>query len=151
GTILGTPRYMAPELIETLKDTDHRADVFAVGVITFEMLTGKSIYAAEDVGQLFGAILEGRMRTLSSLRPDLPRSLDAVITKAATRKPADRYQTAGAFAEAYAAALGIDSKRSRLAADMFDDQTNLEHAPLVDPFAPSIPRPAAVPSATAPT
>jgi serine/threonine protein kinase len=152
GTILGTPRYMAPELIETLKDTDHRADVFAIGVITYELLTGKSIYAAEDVGQLFGAILEGRMRTLQSLRPDLPASLGAVIARAAMRKPADRYQTAGAFAEAYAAAAGIPSQRSGLGADVFDDQTSLEMAaPLVDPYAPSLPRPAPVPSMTRPS
>jgi len=150
GMILGTPRYMAPELIETLKDSDHRADVFAVGVITFELLTGKSIYAAEDVGQLFGAILEGRMRTLASLRPDLPPAIEGVIARAATRKPADRYQTAGAFAEAYAAAAGISSQRSQLAPDMFDDQTMSTRreagAPLLDPFAPAIPRPAPVPS-----
>ncbi len=154
GTILGTPRYMAPELIESLKDTDLRADVFAVGVITFELLSGKSIYAAEDIGQLFGAILEGRMRSLESLRPDLPVTLGAVIARAAMRKPADRYQTAGAFAEAYATALGIPSQRSRLsgAHAMFDDQTNSHEqqamAPLVDPYAPSIPRPARVPSIT---
>ncbi len=155
GTILGTPRYMAPELIETLKDTDHRADVFAVAVITYELLTGKSIYAAEDVGQLFGAILEGRMRTLQSLRPDLPAAIDAVIARGAMRKPADRYQTAGAFAEAYARAAGIAAQRSQLATDMFDDQTmtgSLQaRAPLVDPFAPSLPRPAPTPSITGPS
>ncbi len=152
GTILGTPRYMAPELIENLKDTDHRADVFAVGVITFELLTAKSIYAAEDVGQLFGAILEGRMRTLASVRPDLPASLDAIIARAAARKPADRFQTAGAFAEAYAAAVGIPSQRSQLfgASEMFDDTTQSSEMaammPLVDPFSPAIPRPARLPS-----
>ncbi|MFO0683062.1 MAG: serine/threonine-protein kinase [Sandaracinus sp.] len=156
GTILGTPRYMAPELIENLKDTDHRADVFAVGVITFEMLTGKSIYAAEDVGQLFGAILEGRMRTLASVRPDLPAGLHAIIQRAAARKPAERFQTAGAFAEAYAAALGIDSQRSQLsgAHEMFDDTTQSSEVsarmPLVDPFSPAIPRPAPLPRAVLP-
>ena len=158
GTILGTPRYMAPELIESLKDTDLRADVFAVGVIAYEMLTGKSIYEAEDIGQLFGAILEGRLRTLGALRPDLPAAIGGVITKAAARKAADRYQTAGAFAEAFAAAAGFASQRSGLEnpADLWADQTTSNELaamkPLVDPYASSLPRPAKVPSvvATAP-
>jgi serine/threonine-protein kinase len=155
GTILGTPRYMAPELIESNKDVDLRADVFAVGVIAYEMLTGKSIYPAEDVGQLFGAILEGRMRTLASLRPDLPATLDAVIARAASRKKDARFSTAGAFAEAFAAAAGIASQRSGIEnpADMWADQTaSTELAamkPLVDPFAPSLPIPAKMPSVVA--
>ncbi len=145
GTILGTPRYMAPELIKTLRDTDHRADVFAVGAITFELLTGKSIYAADDVGQLFGAILEGRTRKLRELAPQLPESLEQVIERATSLEPSARQQTAGAFAESYAHAIGVPSMRSQLdgAHEMFDSEasTTLDDqagAPLVDPYAPSL-------------
>ena len=171
GTILGTPRYMAPELIKTLRDTDHRADVFAVGVITFELLTGKSIYAADDVGQLFGAILEGRTRKLRELAPSLPEALEQVIVRATALDPAVRHQTAGAFAESYAQAIGVPSMRSQLsgAHDMFDAEasTTLDEqagSPLLDPYGPSFslraprvpsmelpaPRPIARPALTAP-
>jgi serine/threonine protein kinase len=154
GTILGTPRYMAPELIKTLRDTDHRADVFAVGAITFELLTGKSIYAADDVGQLFGAIIEGRTRKLRELAPHLPESLEQVIIRSTALDPAVRQQTAGAFAESYAGAIGVPSMRSQLdgAHEMFDPEasTTLDEqagAPLVDPYAPSLSlRPPRMPS-----
>ena len=89
--------------------------MFAVGVITFELLTGKSIYAADDVGQLFGAILEGRTRKLRELAPSLPEALEEVIVRATALEPSVRHQTAGAFAESYAHAIGVPSMRSQLA------------------------------------
>ncbi len=138
GTMIGTPRYMAPEQIRASLHADVRSDTFSVGVILYEMLTGVSPYPAEDLGQLLGCVLEQRTVPLSERRPDVPAAVGSVIARAMARDPSDRFQTAGAIAEAYANAIGVNSGRSMLAttpelaaAQVHDDGAS----PLVDPFA----------------
>ncbi|WP_236607098.1 serine/threonine-protein kinase [Sandaracinus amylolyticus] len=144
GSILGTPRYMAPEQIKSARDSDPRVDVFAVGVLIYEMLTGVSPYPAEDMGQLLGCVLEGRVVPLAHRRPDLPPAVGAVIERAMARDRAQRFQTAGAVAEAYANAIGVRSGRSQLDMPAPELATPAPHhregaAPLVDPFGASQP------------
>lgn len=142
GSILGTPRYMAPEQIKSARDADLRVDVFSVGVLLYEMLAGRSPYPAEDLGQLLGCVLEGRTVPLVQVRPDLPPTVSAVIERAMARDPAQRFQTAGAIAEAYASAIGVRSGRSMLASapELRGITTYDEGAqPLVDPFGASAP------------
>src|SRR5690606_19081878 len=64
GMVLGTPRYMSPEQIASAHASDGQSDVYALGVIVYEALTGKSPFAASDHGQLLGAILQGRVEPL---------------------------------------------------------------------------------------
>jgi serine/threonine protein kinase len=138
GTILGTPRYMAPELIRSVQSSDYRVDVFSVGVLIYEMLTGRSPYPADDVGALLGCVVQGRVVPLADVRPDLPAALGAVITRAMAREPDERFETAGAIAEAFANALGIASGRSQLDASSGVDELPFEESgsePLIDPFA----------------
>ncbi|MDQ3037624.1 MAG: serine/threonine protein kinase, partial [Myxococcota bacterium] len=144
GTILGTPRYMAPEQIRSASSADLRVDVFSVGVLLYEMLTARSPYPADDLGQLLGCVLEGRTVPLAQLRPDLPPAVGVVIARAMARLPADRFQTAGAIAEAYATSIGMSSGRSMLRSapeltasperSAFPQQEE-GSSPLVDPFA----------------
>ncbi|MFW6023698.1 MAG: serine/threonine-protein kinase [Myxococcota bacterium] len=111
GTIIGTPRYMAPEQIRSARSADAKVDVYSLGVIVYEALAGASPFTASDHGQLLGAILTGRTRPLSELRPDLPPAVEGVIGRALQPEPADRYETAGELAEAFAAAAGRASGR----------------------------------------
>ena len=140
GTLMGTPRYMAPELIRSVEAADHRVDQFSAGVILFEMLTGLSPYDADDQGQLFGRIMSGTVRRLSELRPDLPPAVEQVIQRAMSLDRAARFATMGALAEAYATALGVASGRSMLVGPLGLGPGLAEGSrPLVDPYATSTP------------
>ncbi len=112
GTVLGTPRYMAPEMLAEDGPIDERSDVFAIGAIAFEMFTGRSIYPADDFGQLFGCILEGRTLSLRSVRPDATRELDQVLADAVARDVEKRIRTVEELAERLARAIGVSEDRS---------------------------------------
>jgi serine/threonine protein kinase len=112
GMVLGTPRYMAPEMLHENAPIDERAEVFAIGAIAFEMLTGRSVYPAEDLGQLFGCILEGRTLSLRSLRPDASPELEKTIADALARDPQRRIRSVGELAVRLARAIGVPEDRS---------------------------------------
>jgi eukaryotic-like serine/threonine-protein kinase len=100
GSVVGTPRYMAPEQIASAHTADPRVDVYALGVIVYEALAGSSPFVASDHGQLLGAIIQGRMEPLERTRPDLSSDIARVIERATAPSPDDRYETTSAFAKA---------------------------------------------------
>ncbi|MCC6873806.1 MAG: serine/threonine protein kinase [Sandaracinaceae bacterium] len=161
GVMLGTPRYMAPEQIKSARSATARTDIYALGIVVHEMLMGgKSPFPAEDTGQLLGCVLEGRILKLEELRPDLPPLLGEVVRRAMAKDPRDRYATAGAFAEAFAACLGASTGRSQLNEVDLDaifaaELAELEGAAPLDPIAfdaggppPPAMAPAELPQAT---
>ena len=93
GMILGTVQYMAPEQIEG-GETDVRTDVFAFGLVLFEMLTGRKAFEADSRRSLMVAILDRDPPQLSALRPSAPRWLDHVIRRCLAKNPDERWQTA---------------------------------------------------------
>ena len=116
GAILGTPRYMAPEQIRDARAAGPLVDIYALGVLMFESLTGRSPYPAQDYGQLLGCVLENRVTPFEQLRPDLPRAVGDVIRGAMAADPAARLPSCDAVADAYGAAIGTPSRRKLLAA-----------------------------------
>lgn len=103
GTILGTPRYMSPEQIASASSSGGQTDVYALGVIVYEALTGHSPFAASDHGQLLGAILTGRIEPLSNVRPDVGAELEQVVLRGMARSTDERYRTPSEFARAFSA------------------------------------------------
>ncbi|KQU65049.1 MULTISPECIES: serine/threonine-protein kinase [unclassified Rhizobacter] len=97
GTILGSPKYMSPEQIAG-NEIDHRADIFSLGVVLHEMLTGTTPFNGADVNQLMYAIGHAEPAIPSRLNPDVPVVLDLIVAKTLAKQPADRYQTAEALA-----------------------------------------------------
>lgn len=97
GGALGTPSYMSPEQFLG-RDVDGRADLFAAGVILFQLLTGTKPFAAADIAELMHKLLNEPPPSLSSLRPELSGHLEQVVQKALARNAGDRYQTAADFA-----------------------------------------------------
>jgi hypothetical protein len=92
-SIRGTADYMAPEQIEGL-DVDARTDLFAFGVVLYEMLTAKKPFAGNSLAGLFASILKDEPRTVSSIRPLVPVAIDRVVQKCLAKDPDDRWQTA---------------------------------------------------------
>jgi serine/threonine protein kinase len=100
GTAVGTPLYMSPEQILGHRDFDPRVDVFACGVILYEMVSGRRPFNASSTKDLFDQILLASPRPVSSVRSDLPQVLDQVLAKSITANRRDRYPSAEAFAAA---------------------------------------------------
>lgn len=100
GTLLGTPCYMSPEQIADAKGVDIRTDVYALGVVLFEMLTGRLPFRSTRLTALIVEITAKAPIRLREVRPELPEALEAMITKAMARDPADRYPDLESLARA---------------------------------------------------
>jgi serine/threonine protein kinase/photosystem II stability/assembly factor-like uncharacterized protein len=104
GVILGTPDYMAPEQAQG-SAVDGRADVYALGVMLFEMLTGRHPFAGETpIGVIIKHISEP-LPCPSEIAPTIPSRLDEVVARATAKRPEERYQQAGDLARALRSAL----------------------------------------------
>jgi eukaryotic-like serine/threonine-protein kinase len=90
GIVLGSPRYMSPEQVAG-KRAEPRSDLFSVGVILHEMVTGKPPFNGEDVTSVMFQILNFVPPPPSSLNPEVPEMLDFIVAKAIAKAPADRY------------------------------------------------------------
>jgi TolB-like protein/Tfp pilus assembly protein PilF len=93
GTTMGTPQYMAPEQLRG-EDIDGRADLWSLGVVLYEMLTGQSPFLADALVAIFYNILNVDPEPVDRLRPEIPASVAAVVSRALARDPAERYQRA---------------------------------------------------------
>jgi serine/threonine protein kinase len=98
GNVLGTVSYMSPEQLQG-RTIDGRSDVFAVGVMLYEVLTSVLPFAAEDTGAAITNILYRQPTKLSSYLENYPTELDQIINKALAKDPAERFQTAGELAD----------------------------------------------------
>jgi eukaryotic-like serine/threonine-protein kinase len=93
GQVLGTVPYMAPEQIRG-ETVDARADLFALGIILYELTTGRRPFAGATSADVSSAILRDVPPSVVSLRGDLPRDLNRIITRCLEKNPKDRFQTA---------------------------------------------------------
>jgi serine/threonine-protein kinase len=100
GIAIGTAFYMSPEQARGERDLDGRVDVYACGVLLYEMLTGIRPFSAPSEHAVLLKILSDNPAPLAALRPGVPAMLDAIIQKAMARDRDDRYATAEEFTEA---------------------------------------------------
>jgi serine/threonine-protein kinase len=93
GQILGTPRYMSPEQVETA-DVDHRADLYSLGLIVYEMFTADIPFRGESAMQLMYQRVAGPAKDPRTICPDMPDYIALIILKCLEKDPAKRYQSA---------------------------------------------------------
>ncbi len=105
GQVMGTPYYMSPEQIVGSRTIDLRADIWSLGVVAFELLTGARPFDGESIGALTLAI-HGRLPPPSSIEPSLPPAFDGWFAKSCAVSPADRFATVKDAARALAEAVG---------------------------------------------
>ncbi|MGC4086340.1 MAG: serine/threonine-protein kinase [Polyangiaceae bacterium] len=106
GSFLGTPFYVSPEQARG-KSTDYRSDLWSLGIIVFQCLTGRPPFESEALGELMGLILYEELPRPSARNPELPATLDAWWERAASRDREQRFQSAKELADALGHALGI--------------------------------------------
>jgi serine/threonine-protein kinase len=109
GYVLGTPAYMSPEQI-TDQPIDRRVDVYALGLILFEMLTGQQVFSGSTPASVIFKHVSDPPPLPSSLANHLTSQIDAVVLKALEKAPDDRHQTAGELAAAFKAAIYSESQ-----------------------------------------
>jgi eukaryotic-like serine/threonine-protein kinase len=97
GTSLGTPAYMAPEQVAADPGTDHRADIYAFGVMGYEMLAGRPPFHGRTPQKLLAAQMGERPESVEALRPDTPPLLAELVMKCVEKEPDDRPQSATAL------------------------------------------------------
>ena len=105
--LLGTPWYMAPEQAEgRLAEIDHRTDLFSLGLIYYNMLSGTMPFAGDSVPSVLYQVVHKAPPPLGDVAPELPPSLAGVVEKAIQKESDKRFQSAGDFLEAVQEALG---------------------------------------------
>jgi serine/threonine protein kinase len=104
GAIMGTPAYMSPEQ-GAGSPLDGRSDIYSLGIIMYEMITGQVPYSAETPIAIVFKHIQDPLPAVRKLVPDLPEEIELVLIKSLAKKPADRYQNAEDFVQAVQTAI----------------------------------------------
>lgn len=111
GALFGTPAYMSPEQARGQGEVDHRADLWALGCITYECLTGRTVWDVQQgVAMILAQIARGQLPDPRRTRPDLPEAFPAWFARALHPQLNERFQSARAFLESLEEALTVEGQ-----------------------------------------
>ncbi|MBI4704702.1 MAG: protein kinase [Deltaproteobacteria bacterium] len=146
GAILGTPQYMSPEQARGAANIDHRADLWSLGVIVYQCLTGRLPFLGESAADVIVKICTEPAPPPSSIVPDLPPDVDAFFHKALARAPHERFGSAREMAAAFARvsplsfpSLNMPEPRPDIAAALEEAKSAVMRAPVRE--MPPVPAP----------
>ncbi|HTA93122.1 MAG TPA: serine/threonine-protein kinase [Polyangiaceae bacterium] len=141
GTLLGTPLFMSPEQVRGASSVDSRSDLYSLGMVFYNMMTGNFAFNGDSFADVLVAICTGPLPDLRATAPWIPQSVAEWFQRACAREPHDRFQSADEMVEALDLALGVSSGAfSRQSQGEQKIDTLRGHAP---PVAHGVPRAAA--------
>src|SRR5262249_53898744 len=100
GMMLGSPRYMSPEQLRNASSVDHRADIWAIGIVLYELIAGAPPYDADTFSALCAMIASDPPKRLREVKPEVPAELEAIVHRCVEKNPADRWQNVAELASA---------------------------------------------------
>ncbi len=112
SALMGSPLYMSPEQMASAKSVDARTDIWALGVILYELVTGKPPFSADTITELCAKVLQQEAQPVRAHRPELPPAMDEVIARCLKKSPAERYANVGELAIALAEIAPKHARRS---------------------------------------
>jgi serine/threonine-protein kinase len=121
GVLIGTPEYMAPEQVRGESNLDARTDIYSLGVMLYEMLTGCVPYEADDCPELLRKIVAGGAPGVRALRPELSAPLEAVVARAMAVAPGQRHRDASELARDLAPFAALPPPERAVAASATPD------------------------------
>ena len=113
GSLMGTPLYMSPEQCKGAGVLDHRTDIYSLGVILFEMLSGRPPFNAEGVGELFAKHMLEDPPLVTEFVPSAPPHMAAAIMKSLAKDAGARFQSMEDFRKAIVGEIRVDGARKR--------------------------------------
>ena len=128
GSVVGTPSYMSPEQF-TGQEIDRRSDIFSTGVVLFELLTGQKPFPGKSATEVMYKLLNHQPPAVTTLNPTLPIAMNAVVLKALSRNPDERFATAAEFKSMM--------RQAAATAPASEDMTVVMMAPPPQPAAPA--------------
>jgi serine/threonine-protein kinase len=140
SNVLGSPQYMAPEQMMSSKDVDARADIWALGGILYELVTGAPPFVAETMAEIVYMVTQRDAPPLLERRPELPPALGAVLARALSRAPAGRFADVAKLAAALAP---FGPPRSEISLERINRVLGSNEAPAPAPAPPTPAPPAA--------
>lgn len=120
GTTIGSPHYMSPEQVQGLDTLDHRADVWALGVIVYQCISGALPFSGSGIPEVLLSIMSREAPPLGAVAAPkfaIPKKMDAVLRKALSKTPSLRYESIGAFADAIGWCYGLEGSHRNWAVD----------------------------------
>ena len=133
GVVLGSPRYMSPEQVRNSKSVEPRTDIWALGAVLYQLLTGAPPFDAETVPALSAAIVSDPAPLLRSTLPDAPAELEQLVLRCLEKDPAYRFATVAELADALAPFASAEGRTSVARVGAIMAHTT--------PAAPSVPEP----------
>jgi serine/threonine-protein kinase len=118
GMVMGTPLYMSPEQCEGSRNIDTRSDIYSLGVVMYELLTGQTPFQGDGFGQIIVAQITQQPVPPRQIRPNIPVEIEAVVLKALEKKPSARFQTMDEFSAALGDPAWFGAVQGRASASM---------------------------------